>query len=106
MNFYSATLTRLGQRFRRTRIIERRAYVFILVPFHVRGNGHAKGMIIVDPILDAPEPQNGRAATPAATTESIPTENDGGKSKETELDYRLVWTWFLPNPLWPRKNHK
>jgi len=77
MNFYSATLIRLGQRFRRPRIIEKRTYVFILVPFHVRGNGYAKEAMIVDPILDASEPRNERAARPAAAIKTIPTDDDG-----------------------------
>ena len=80
--------------------------MLILVPLHVRGNGCAKEAMIVDSILDASEPRNGRAARPAAAIKTIPTDDDGGESNETGLDYRLAWTSFLPNPLWPPKNHK
>lgn len=80
MNLYSATretLRRLIERHRVSRTIEKRTYVFIFVPLASRRNTHAKRAIIV-----------------------------GDDVNEKQLNYELMWTWFLRNPLWPPKKSK
>jgi hypothetical protein len=58
------------------RSVPKRTYEVIVVPFDVGRNGEAK-KIDVQVWIDNSEP---------------------------ELNYELMWTWFLPNPLWPPKN--
>jgi hypothetical protein len=115
MNIRSA----LMDRFRRfathrgsPRVVEKRTYVFILVPFDFRGNGHAKKAEVAQDLIGNGSRGDGGRTEPfssltaadgivisgAAKTFPEPDLND-----EPELNYDLIWTWFLPNPLWPPK---
>ena len=112
MNPYSAaidTLRRFAARYRAARVVEKRAYAFVLVPFDFSQNGSGKkaevalGLIndhsdfnrVVNYTLAA-SPALGRADIRGATE----TTGDGDVDEEPPLDFRLMWTWFLPNPLW------
>lgn len=57
--------------------IEKRTYVFIFVSFDPRKNGHA-----------------------------IKADILSGDRNEQQLNYDLMWTSFLPNPLWSPKERK
>jgi hypothetical protein len=97
------------------RVVEKRTYVFILVPFDFRGNGHAKKAEVAQNLID-----NGSQADSARTdTLSTLTALDSAEvssaakitaeqdlNDDPELNYDLMWTWFLPNPLWPPKRRK
>jgi len=111
MNFYSATvdiLRRLAQRRRAAHSINKSTYVFILVPADVSENGHAKRAEVIQPLIDN-----------AARLGSVRSEGVSGRpidhtdncvladgSDDPQLNYDLMWTWFLPNPLWPPKPRK
>jgi hypothetical protein len=108
MNVYSATFNifrRFAALHRAPRTIEKRTYVFILVPFNFHGNGHAKRADVVQPLIDIETESNRRAGESAAANARVSadaiTECD-----EPQLDYNLMWTWLLPNPLWPPKQRK
>jgi hypothetical protein len=113
MNFYSATIEsvrRFAARRRYLGVIEKRTYVFILVPFNFRGNGHGQraeveqkriGGHSVDGTRDKID--LGLALDPAQSSEPIVDES---VSDEPQLNSDLMWTWFLPNPLWPPKKRK
>ena len=114
MNLYSVAIDTLkGFAARRAaRAVKRRTYVFVLVPFDFSNNGNAKrAEITQDLVKDHSDFQRaanykllalraiGRGAILAATRTT--TEMD--VANEPELDFRLMWTWFLPNPLWKPK---
>lgn len=117
MNLYSVaidTLRGLAAR-RAARGVKRRTYVFVLVPFDFFNNGNAKrAEIIRDLVKDHSDFERaanykplalraiGRGAILAATKTT--TEMD--VTNEPELDFRLMWTWFLPNPLWKPKQRR
>jgi len=70
-------IRRFAARRQSPRVIERRTYVFILVPFDFRANGHARKTELEQDLNNAPG-----------------------------LNHDLMWTWFLPNPLWPSNKSK
>jgi hypothetical protein len=71
-------IKRFAARRESPRVVERTTCVFILVPLHFRGNGHAKK-----------------------------PELDQDLNNASELNYDLMWMWFLPNPLWlPNKSNR
>ncbi len=80
MSLYSNTRERLRRLTgfpRASRTIQNRTYVFIFVPLDSR--------------------RNDRVARASVVNEEV---------HEQELNYDLMWTWFLPNPLWPPKERK
>ena len=89
------------------RVVEKRTYVFILVPFNFSGNGHArKARITHDLIRNGSHADGARTGALFSTIAAL----DGASSRTTsepdlsgdrELNYKLMWTWFLPNPLGP-----
>jgi len=94
------------------RVVEKRTYVFILVPFSFRGNGHARKARITRDLIG-----NGSHADVTQTDALFSTNaaRDRASSRMTsepdlsdnrELNYDLMWTWFLPNPLWSPKRRK
>jgi hypothetical protein len=93
-------------------VVERRTYVFILVPFSFRGNGHARKARITRDLIG-----NGSHADGTRTDVFLSTvaARDHASSRMTsepdlsdnrELNYDLMWTWFLPNPLWAPSRRK
>jgi hypothetical protein len=118
MNLYSVaidTLRGFAPRHRAPRVVEKRIYVFFLVPFDFCKNGSAtkaevaQGLIndhsdfdrAVNYTLAAPH-AIGRAEIRGATE----TTGEGDVDDEPQLDFRLMWTWFLPNPLWKPKQRQ
>jgi hypothetical protein len=89
------------------RVVENRSYIFILVPFDFRGNGHAKKARITQDLMgNDTRADNTRAdalfstiAAPDRASSRITSQRD--LSDDRELNYDLMWTRFLPNPLWP-----
>jgi hypothetical protein len=97
---------------RSPRVVEKRTYVFILVPFSFRGNGHARKARITRDLIG-----NGSDADGTRTDAFLSTvaARDRASSRMTsepdlsdnrELNYDLMCTWFLPNPLWSPKRRK
>jgi hypothetical protein len=115
MNVYSVamdTLRGFAVRRRTARAVKRRTYVFVLVPFDFSKNGDAKKAEIAQGIIkdhfDIERAANytppatralGRGEIPAATKTTAGVDVD----HEPQLDFRLMWTWFLRNPLWKPK---
>ena len=82
------------------RVVEKRTYVFILVPFSFRGNGHARKARITRDLIG-----NGSHADGTRTDAFLSTvaARDRASSRMTsepdlsdnrELNYDLMWTWF------------
>ena len=113
MNLYSAAIGALrgfAACHRAPRIVKKRIYVFFLVPFDFSKNGNAKrAEITQDSIKDhsdfehaaSYEPHALRALGRGAIRAATKTTAEVDVADEAELDFRLMWTWFLPNPLWP-----
>src|SRR4029077_9440558 len=113
MNLYSVamdTLRGFAARRRAAHPAKKRTYIFVLVPFDFSKNGNAKrAEITQDSIKDHSDFEHaanykphalrelGRGAIRAATK----TTAEVDVADEAELDFQLMWTWFLPNPLWP-----
>jgi hypothetical protein len=118
MNLYSATVETIRQfaaRRRLPRVIQKRTYVFILVPFDFHRNGHAKrtevGRNLIDNRSDFDAEQNDTEAGLAVvdcTQSGVPGKTTGERNldNEPQLNFDLMWTWFLPNPLWPPKERR
>ena len=118
MNLYSAvidTLRRFTAHYRAPRVVEKRTYVFFLVPFDFSKNGDANNAEVAQGLINGHSGFD-RAAnyTPrgplalgrgeiGCATETTP---DGDLDNEPQLDSRLMWTWFLPNPLWKPKQRR
>ena len=115
MNLYSVTidaLRRFAARHRAPRVVEKRTYVFILVPFNFSKNGNAKKAVVAHGFIDnhacGDRPKSDLVA-PLPTVDRIEILGAGQSSDardvddEPELDFRMMWTWFLPNPLWKPK---
>ena len=91
------------------RVVERRTYVFILVPFKLRGNGHARKPHITQDLVgngsyaDGTRPDALFSTIVALDRASSRTTSEPDLSDDRELNYDLMWTWFLPNPLWTPK---
>ena len=98
----------VGRR-RSPRVVERRTYVFILVPFDFRANGHARKTELEQDLIDnsrhADDPRtNGLFSTLAALNRAASrTTAERDLNNAPGLNHDLMWTWFLPNPLWPPK---
>ena len=81
--------------------------MFILVPFNLRGNGYtSKAHITQDLIGNGSRADGTRADTFLSTIAALDrnssrTTSEPDLSDDRELNYGLMWTWFLPNPLWP-----
>ena len=94
------------------RVVEKRTYVFILVPFSFRGNGHdRKARIIRDLIGNGSHADGTRTDTFLSTVAardhaSSRMTSEPDLSDNRELNYDLMWTWFLPNPLGSPKRRK
>jgi hypothetical protein len=118
MNLYSAatgTLGRFVARHPAPGVVKKRTYVFVLVLFDFSKNrGAKKAEVAQDSINDHTDFERaanytltaplafGRPEIPGAT-EATGEANVGS---EPQLDSRLMWTWFLPNPLWKPKQHE
>jgi hypothetical protein len=115
MNLYSGAidaLRRFATCHRAPRVVKQRTYVFIVVPFDFSKNGDAKKAEISQGLInghsDFERVANYTPRAPLAlvrseiggATEITP---DGNVDNEPQLDFRLMWTWFLPNPLWKPK---
>ena len=116
MNLYSAaidTLRGFVARYRAARVVEKRIYVFILVPFNFSKNGDASKAEIAQGLInghsDFDRAANYTLAAPLSRGEirgAVKTTGDGDVDDDPQLDFRLMWTWFLPNPLWPPNKSK
>jgi hypothetical protein len=118
MNLYSSaidTLRGFAARHRAPRVVKQRIYVFFLVPFDFSKNGDANKAEVAQGLINGHSGFD-RAAnyTPRAplalgrgkigcATETTP---DWDLDNEPQLDSRLMWTWFLPNPLWKPKQRR
>jgi hypothetical protein len=100
-------IRRLAVRGRLPREVEKRTYVFILVPFNFCGNGQARQANITQDLM-----RNGTRVDRTRTDvlfstivaldrASWRTISEADVSDDRKLNYDLMWTWFLPNPLWP-----
>jgi hypothetical protein len=89
------------------RVVERRTYVFIPVPFDFRANGHARKTELEQDLID-----NSRYADDPRTNSLFSTLAASRTTAERDLNnapglnHDLMWTWFLPNPLWPPNKSK
>ena len=113
MNLYSVafdTLRGFAARHRAPRVVEKRTYVFVLVPFNFSKNGSAEKAEVAQRLINGrsdfdPAANYTLAAPPALGRGEIrratKTTGEEDVDNEPELDFRLMWTWFLPNPLWP-----
>jgi hypothetical protein len=83
--------------------------VFILVPFDFPRNGHVRKTEIAQAFVDnGCHADRGRndsldmfTALNGAAAKTTP-ERD--LNDDPELNYKLMWTWFLPNPLWENQS--
>jgi hypothetical protein len=101
------TIRRFAARRGSPLLVENRTYVFIFVPFDFRGNGHARKAHITQDLIGNCGHANDRrtnavfstlaALNPAASR----TTAERDLNSPPELNHDLMWTWFLPNPLWP-----
>jgi hypothetical protein len=115
MNVYSVamdTLRGFAARRRAARAVKTRTYVFVLVPFDFSKNGNAqRAEIPKDLIKDHSDFEREANYTPPARRAlrrgeiRAATKTTGGVdvADDAQLDFRLLWTWFLPNPLWKPK---
>src|SRR5437763_2067980 len=115
MNLCSAAIVALrgfAVRHRATRGVKQRTYVFVFVPLDFSHNSDAKKAEIAQGLInrhsDFDPAANYTPRGPLAlgrgeigcATETTP---DADVDSEPQLDSRLMWTWFLPNPLWKPK---
>jgi len=100
-------IRRFAARRQSPRVIERRTYVFILVPFDFRANGHARETELEQDLIDnsrhTDDPRtNGLFSTLAVLNRAASrTTAERDLKNAPGLNRDLMWTWFLPNPLWP-----
>ena len=98
-------IIRFAARRQSSRVVERRTYVFILVPFDFRANGHARKTELEQDLIDnsrhADDPRtNGLFSTLAALNRAASrTTAERDLNNALGLNHDLMWTWFLPNPL-------
>jgi hypothetical protein len=118
MNLYSVAidaLRRFPARHRAPRAEKKRTYVFFLVPFDFSKNGDVKKAEIAPGLIkDHSDLDRAASYTPPAplalgrgeicVATKITTEVD--VADEPQLNFRLMWTWFLPNPLWKPKQRR
>jgi hypothetical protein len=105
-------IRRFAARRQSPRAVERRTYVFILVPFDFRANGHARKTELEQDLID-----NGRHADGARTDgvfstlaalnrAAFRTTAERDLNNAPGLNHDLMRAWFLPNPLWPPNKSK
>src|SRR5947207_12310262 len=100
MNLYSVTLEtirRFAARRRLPRVVEKRIYVFILVPFDFRGNGHAKRSDIAGDLIEKRSDFDGTRndGTLRLSGDRTPkSKTTGDQNDEPQLNFALMWTWF------------
>ena len=100
-------IRRLAARRQSPRVVERRTYVFILVPFDFRANGHARKTELEQDLIDNSthaddRRTNGLFSTLAALNRAASrTTAERDLNNAPGLNHDLMWTWFLSNPLWP-----
>jgi hypothetical protein len=100
-------IRRFAARRQSPRVVERRTYVFILVPFDFRANGHARKTELEQDLIDnsrhADDPRtNGLFSTLATINRAASrTTAERDLNNAPGLNHDLMWTWFVPNPLWP-----
>ena len=105
-------IRRFAARRQSPRVVERRTYVFILVPFDFRANGHARKTELEQDLIDnsrhADDPRtNDLFSTLAALNRAASrTTAERDLNNVPGLNHGLMWTWFLPNPLWPPNKSK
>jgi hypothetical protein len=98
MNLYSVAidaLRRFAARHRTPRAVKQKTYVFVLVPSNVGENGRAKRAEIAQNLIDNGSGSHGARDDALSTLTAA--------DSESQLNYDLMWTWLLPNPLWPPK---
>ena len=99
-------ITRFAVRRGLLRVVEKRTYVLILVPFSLCGNDHARSAELEQHLID-----NSAHAAHSWTNARFPTFgalNRAGSrttaerdlNNPSEINHNLMWTWFLANPLW------
>jgi hypothetical protein len=118
MNLYSVAidaLRRFANSHRASRAVKQRTYVFVLVPFDFSKNGNAKRAEIPQHLFkDHPDFERTANYTARARLTlgrgeiraAIKTTTEVDVADEPELDFRLMWSWFLPNPLWKPKRRE
>ena len=99
-------IRRFAARRQSQRLVERRTYVFIFVPFDFRANGHARKIEVEQDLIDnsrhADDPRtNGLFSKLAALNRAAFRTAGRDLNNALGLNHDLMWTWFLPNPLWP-----
>jgi len=99
-------IRRFAARRQSPRVVETRTYVFILVPCDFRPNGHARKTELEQDLIDNSRHAddrrtNGLFSTVAALDRAASRTTERDLNNVTGLNHRLMWTWFLPNPLWP-----
>ena len=104
-------IRRFAARRQSPRVVERRTYVFILVPFDFRANGHARKTELEQDLIDnsrrADCPRtNGLFSTLAALNRAASRTAERDLNNALGLNHDLMWTWFLPNPLCPSNKSK
>jgi hypothetical protein len=89
------------------RVVERRTYVFILVPFDFRANGHARKTELEQDLIDNSRHADDRRTNALFSTVAALNRAASRTIAERDLNngpglnHDLMWTWFLPNPFWP-----
>src|SRR5689334_16652185 len=78
------------------RVVEKRTYVFILVPFNFRGNSHATSAELEQRLIDISgsaddSRTNALFSTLVPAGSSTTAERD--LNNPPELNYELMWTW-------------
>ena len=104
-------IRRFAARRQSPRVVETRTYVFILVPFDFRANGHARKTELEQDLIDnsrrADCPRtNGLFSTLAALNRAASRTAERDLNNALGLNHDLMWTWFLPNPLCPSNKSK
>ena len=105
-------IRRFAARRQSPRVVERRIYVFIVVPFDFRANGHARKTELEQDLIG-----NSRHADDSGTNvlfSTLAALNRAASRTTAErdlnnvpgLNHGLMWTWFLPNPLCPSNKSK
>ena len=118
MNLYSVAieiLRRFVAHHRAPPVAKHRTYVFFLFPLAFSQNGDAKKVEVTQSLInghskfDRPTNYTPRAPLALGRGEiccAAETTPDGDVDSDPQLDYRLMWTWFLPNPLWKPKRRR
>jgi hypothetical protein len=99
-------IRRLAVGRRLPREVEKRTYVFILVPLNFCGNGQARQANTQDLMCNGTRVDRTRTDVIFSTIAALDrassrTISEADVSDDRKLNYDLMWTWFLPNPLWP-----